>query len=67
MSPDEFRAILAALGVSQARLARVLRCDVHTVSRWAGGAVPVPIAQQVLLRAARDGALTMAQIEGFAG
>ncbi len=50
MSPTEFRAALAATGLTQADLARLLKngpietADRVTVSRWARGLRPVPDA-----------------------
>lgn len=41
MTPDQFRAALKSLGISQKWLAGRLGLDVHTVSRWAMGQVPV--------------------------
>jgi transcriptional regulator with XRE-family HTH domain len=42
MTPDRFRACLAALHWSQHGLARVLGVDEREVRRWASGAHAVP-------------------------
>lgn len=49
MSADEFRAALAGLGMSQARLARILGMEKTAPNRWATGHVPVPRAVELLL------------------
>lgn len=49
MTPDELRAELARLGLSQARAGNVLGADGRTVRRWAAGAVPIPRAVALLL------------------
>jgi len=42
MTPKEFRIALAALGMSQADMARHLKVKPHTTSRWAKGTHPIP-------------------------
>lgn len=49
MTSTEFRAALAALGMSQARLARTLGIDKVTTHRWANDVVPAPKAVELLL------------------
>jgi hypothetical protein len=51
VTPDTYRETLAALGISQAQLSRILDVDKGTPSRWATGAVPVPRWLVLLLRA----------------
>ena len=51
MTPAAYRATLAGLGISQARLSRLLDADKSTPNRWATGAVPVPRAIVLLLQA----------------
>jgi transcriptional regulator with XRE-family HTH domain len=53
MTPEAFRAALAALGMSQARLARILEMDKTAPHRWATGLRPVPKAVELLLDAWR--------------
>lgn len=53
MTLREYRAALDALGLSQARLARILETDKSTPNRWATGVVPVPRAVALLLEAWR--------------
>lgn len=45
MTPDQFRAALAGLGLTQAGFARIALVDARTVRRWCGGmrAVPGPV------------------------
>ena len=45
MTPDQFRAALARLGLSQAGFARKALVDARTVRRWCSGtrAVPGPV------------------------
>ena len=42
MTPDQFRAALADLGLSQAGFARMALVDARTVRRWCDGARAVP-------------------------
>lgn len=51
MTPEAFTAALAALGLSQARLARILDLSRGTPNRWATGALPVPSSVALLLAA----------------
>lgn len=51
MTADEYRAALAALGLSQARLGRILGLDKSTPNRWAMGTGEVPSAVVLLLGA----------------
>lgn len=45
MTPDQFRAALADLGLSQAGFARIAQVNPRTVRRWCDGtrAVPGPV------------------------
>jgi DNA-binding transcriptional regulator YiaG len=45
MTPDQFRAALADLGLSQAGFARLAQVNPRTVRRWCDGtrAVPGPV------------------------
>jgi DNA-binding transcriptional regulator YiaG len=42
MTPDQFRAALADLGLSQTAFARLAMVDARTVRRWCDGARAVP-------------------------
>jgi hypothetical protein len=42
MTPARLRECLAALGLSQGGLARLLKCDDRVVSRWATGQNEIP-------------------------
>jgi DNA-binding transcriptional regulator YiaG len=50
MSADEFRAALAALGLSQVEAASALEVDARTVRRWALGERAIPGPVRVALR-----------------
>jgi transcriptional regulator with XRE-family HTH domain len=51
MTPEEFRAIRASLGLSQAALARLLVRDVMTLSRYERGLHPIPAVVARAMRA----------------
>ena len=50
MTPDQFRAALADLHLSQAGFARVAMVDARTVRRWCDGTRAVPGPVVALLR-----------------
>jgi DNA-binding transcriptional regulator YiaG len=50
MTPDEFRATLAGLGLTQSGFARVALVDARTVRRWALGEREIPGPVVALLR-----------------
>ncbi len=50
MTTDEFRALLAAAGLTQQRAAQLLRVAVSTVARWAQDGT-FPPAKAALIRA----------------
>ena len=50
MTPDEFRAALAALGLSQVAAAKALESDERSVRRWIAGDRKVPGPVRVALR-----------------
>jgi DNA-binding transcriptional regulator YiaG len=50
LSADEFRAALAALGLSQVDAAAALEVDARTVRRWALGERSIPGPVRVALR-----------------
>jgi DNA-binding transcriptional regulator YiaG len=55
MTPDQFRAALADLGLSQVGFARLAMVDARTVRRWCDGtrAVPGPVVALLRLAALR--------------
>lgn len=53
MTPDEFRAHLVRLGLSQVGAARLLDYDARTVRRWATGELAIPKAVEMLLERLR--------------
>jgi DNA-binding transcriptional regulator YiaG len=50
LSADEFRAALAALGLSQVAAASALEVDERTVRRWTAGERAIPGPVRVALR-----------------
>ena len=50
MTPDQFRAALAGMGMTQVGFARVALVDARTVRRWALGERDVPGPVVALLR-----------------
>lgn len=50
MSPDEFRAAIAALGLNQRQAAEALQVDERTARKWANGERAVPGPAIVALR-----------------
>jgi DNA-binding transcriptional regulator YiaG len=50
MTPDQFRAALASLELSQAGFARLAMVDARTVRRWCDGTRAVPGPVVALLR-----------------
>lgn len=49
MTPAEFKEAQRKLGLSDAKLARVLNCDSRTVRRWKSGERhPNPVAARVM-------------------
>ena len=51
MTPDQFRAALADLGLSQVGFARIALVDARTVRRWCEGsrAIPGPVVALLAL------------------
>ena len=50
MTPDQYRAALAALALSQVRAAALFGVDARTSRRWALGEKPVPRMVALVLR-----------------
>lgn len=50
MTPQDFNAPLAALGLSQIEASRLFGCDKRTVRRWQLGDVTVPLVVASLLK-----------------
>lgn len=50
MTPDDYRAALASLDLSQVGAARLFGVDPRTSRRWARGDLDVPKAVQIALR-----------------
>ncbi len=54
MSAEQYQQILRALGLTRAAAARLLGCSQRTSSRYWSGALVVPPAKAMLLRAFLD-------------
>ena len=50
MSPEEFRALLETLGLSQLAAARLMLVDARTVRRWVSGERDIPGPAVAFLR-----------------
>jgi hypothetical protein len=62
MTSADYRATLAALGISQARLSRLLCVDKGTTTRWAYN-TRVPEAVALLLRLMMNGTVPIEYLE----
>lgn len=62
---NAFRSQMAALGMSQARLVRLLNLNKDTVSRWGVGQREPPRAVMLLLRLIETGRVTIEELEGL--
>jgi DNA-binding transcriptional regulator YiaG len=64
MTPDQFRAALADLGLSQAGFARIAQVNPRTVRRWCDGtrAVPGPVVALLVMMAQHRQALEAAML-----
>lgn len=65
MTSDDLRAILAALGMSQLRLAQVLGVNPVTVRRWVARTKPTPIPTPIarILRLAAAGRINLDELD----
>ena len=54
MTPDEFRAIRLALGLSRAQLALKLGCSARAIRHWEGGDRRIPGSVAKLLTLMRN-------------
>jgi len=65
MTPNQIRATIARLGVSQSQLARLLRTDVRTVQRWVDRKRPIqpPRSVELMLWLVLTGKLTFEDLE----
>ena len=68
MTPDEYRATLERLGLSQVAAARLLGVDARTSRRWANGErdVPAPAIRflQYLIATGKTGEKAMRVLDG---
>lgn len=49
MTPDAYRAALAALGLSQMEMGRIVEAGPRTAQRWPSGEARIPGSVEVLL------------------
>jgi hypothetical protein len=49
MTPTEYRAAIAALGLSQVKAAKLFDADPRTSRRWAAGDLDIPRAVEIAL------------------
>lgn len=67
MTPENLRAVLAAVPITEARLARLLNLHVTTPCRWATGVSPIPTSAALLLRMLEGGRITLEDLEAIRG
>jgi len=65
MTAKHYRETLEAIGLSQARLGRLLSLDKATPNRWAQGTAPVPQAVALLLMLVASGRVTLDELEAL--
>ena len=65
MAPAEYRNTLAALGISQARLGRLLKVNKDTPTNYGKGHTEIPKAVALLLRAMSAGLVSIETLEGL--
>ena len=67
MTPDELRANLIVLGLTQRQLAALLGRGRRTVEHWVAGSRGIPPEAAILIRLLASGKLTIADIEAARG
>lgn len=65
MTPTDYRNTLAALGISQARLSRLVKVNKDTPTNWAMGRTEIPGAVALILYALSAGLVTVEQLEAL--
>lgn len=65
MTPTDYRNTLAALGISQARLARLVKVNKDTPTNWGQGRTEIPGAVETLIKALVSGLVTIDQLEAL--
>jgi len=63
MTPHQYRAALAKLGISQVRVAQLMGADPRTSRSWALGQNRIPPPVAILLRLMLIGRITVQDIE----
>ncbi len=64
MTPTEYKAALTALGLSQARLGRLVKVSRDTPTNWTKGPA-IPGAVSLILLAMQSGLVTIEQLEAL--
>lgn len=65
VTPSDYRTTLAGLGISQARLGRLLKVNKDTPTNWGQGRTDVPQSVALLLRLLASGVVTIEQLEAM--
>lgn len=65
MTPAAYRTTLAALGISQARLGRLLSVNKDTPTNWGKGNTEIPTAVAILLELMSQGTVSIDQLEAM--
>lgn len=65
MTPVDYRATLATLGISQARLGRLLSVNKDTPTNWSKGNTEIPTAVALLLELMARGDVSIDQLEAL--
>lgn len=55
MTPSTFKAYRQQLGLTQAGLAALMRCDARTIRKWEGDEREIPGPAEVAIEALADG------------
>jgi hypothetical protein len=63
MAPDQFRAALERLGLTQAGAAKLFKADERTARRWALGESDIPTGVAMLLNLLVAGRLRLKDVE----
>jgi len=63
MTPEEIKAALASLNLTQQQGARLFRHNERTIRRWIAGDVGVPQGIAILLQMLVDGIVTVADVQ----
>ena len=65
MTPTRFKAALTAAGLSQARLARLIKVNKDTPTNYASGRHEIPGAVAIVVELLASGKVTIEELEGL--